>query len=191
MAVEELIQRYEAGGGHLAKANAEGLAVPPALHTVVLTCMDSRLDVFALFGLKMGEVHVLRNAGGVVTEDVIRSLTISQRKLQTRDILLMQHTGCGLGTFTDDDFSEQLAEEVGMRPPWRTHAFHDPLVSVRRDMNQLRNDPFLLRGTRVRGFVVDIVTFDLEEVFVEQGAPSVMRTVATTVDGVRPAAAGG
>ena len=181
MAIEELIRRYEAGGGRLAKANAEGLAVPPALRTVVLTCMDSRLDVFALFGLEMGEVHVLRNAGGVVTEDVVRSLTISQRKLRTREILLMQHTGCGLATFTDEEFSEELADEVGMRPPWRTHAFRDPIVSVRRDMAQLRHDPFLLPGTRVRGFVVDIVTFDLEEVFVEQDAPSVLRTPAEGV----------
>jgi len=178
LSIEELIRRYEAGGGRLAKASAEGLAVPPALHTVVLTCMDSRLDVFALFGLQMGEVHVLRNAGGVVTDDVVRSLTISQRKLQTREILLMQHAGCGLGTFTDEDFSEELANEVGMRPPWRTHAFRDPLVSVRRDMAQLRHNPFLLPGTRIRGFVVDIETFDLEEVFIEEGAPSVVRTPA-------------
>ena len=154
------------------------LDVRPRRRLAVVTCMDSRLDVFALFGLEMGDVHVLRNAGGVVTDDVIRSLTISQRKLATREILLMQHTGCGLGTFTDDDFSEELANEVGMRPPWRTHAFRDPLVSVRRDMAQLRHDPFLLPGTRVRGFVVDIVTFDLEEVFVEHGAPSVLRTPA-------------
>ena len=189
MAIEELIRRYEAGGGHLAKANAEGLAVPPALHTAVLTCMDSRIDVFALFGLKLGEVHVLRNAGGVVTDDVIRSLTISQRKLQTREILLMQHAGCGLGTFTDEAFSEELADEVGMRPPWRTHAFRDPKVSVRRGMAQLRHDPFLVPGTRIRGFVVDIVTFDLEEVFVEEGAPSVVRSAAA--DEVRTAAAGG
>lgn len=178
LSIEELIRRYEAGGGHLAKASAEGLAVPPALRTVVLTCMDSRLDVFALFGLKMGEVHVLRNAGGVVTDDVVRSLTISQRKLETREILLMQHAGCGLGTFTDEDFSEELANEVGMRPPWRTHAFRDPKVSVRRDMAQLRHNPFLLQDTRVRGFVVDIGSFDLEEVFVEEGAPSVVRTPA-------------
>jgi carbonic anhydrase len=196
LAIEELIRRYEAGGGRLAKANAEGLAVPPALHTVVLTCMDSRIDVFALFGLKLGEVHVLRNAGGVVTDDVIRSLTISQRKLQTREILLMQHAGCGLGTFTDEDFSEELADEVGMRPPWRTHAFRDPVLSVRRGMAQLRHDPFLLPGTRIRGFVVDTVTFDLEEVFVEQGAPSVVRTPAVDLPavkqpGVRRAAAGG
>lgn len=188
MAIEELIRRYEAGGGHLAKANAEGLAVPPALHTVVLTCMDSRIDVFALFGLKLGEVHVLRNAGGVVTDDMIRSLTISQRKLQTREILLMQHGGCGLGTFTDEDFSEELANEVGIRPSWRTHAFRDPVLSVRRGMAQLRHDPFLLPGTRVRGFVVDIETFDLEEVFVEQGAPSVVRSA--DANGATAAAAG-
>ncbi len=169
MAYEELLQRYEDGGGHLAAARAEGLAVPPALHTVVLTCMDSRIDVFALFGLNLGEVHVLRNAGGVVTDDSVRSLTISQRKLGTRDVLLVQHTGCGLLTFTDDEFSEELAREVGMRPSWRTHAFRDPAVSVRRDMAQLRHDPFLLPETRVRGFVLDIVTFDLEEIFVEDG----------------------
>jgi len=165
--IEELIQRYEAGGGQLAAANADGLAVPPALRTVVLTCMDSRIDVFALFGMKLGEAHVLRNAGGVVTDDVVRSLTISQRKLGTRDVLLVQHTGCGLLTFTDDEFSEELAREVGMRPPWRTHAFHDPAVSVRRDLAQLRHDPFLVPGTRVRGFVLDIESFALQEVRIE------------------------
>ena len=172
MPIEELISRYEAGGGHLAAANAEGLAVPPALHTVVLTCMDSRIDVFTLFGLSLGEVHVLRNAGGVVTDDVIRSLTISQRKLQTRDVLLVQHSGCGLATFTDDEFSEELAHEVGMRPPWRTHAFREPAQSVRRDMAQLRHDPFLLPGTRVRGFVLDIESFDLEEVLLDEQGPA-------------------
>ncbi|HEX8519419.1 MAG TPA: carbonic anhydrase [Pseudonocardia sp.] len=186
MAIEELVERYEAGGGHLAKANAEGLAVPPALHTVVLTCMDSRIDVFALFGLKLGEVHVLRNAGGVVTDDMIRSLTISQRKLATRDVLLMQHTGCGLATFTDDDFSEELADEVGIRPAWRTHAFRDPVLSVRRGMAQLLHDPFLLPGTRVRGFVVDIVTFDLEEVLLDDGVPPVVHTPAAGLPQVGP-----
>jgi len=195
VAIEELIRRYEAGGGHLAKANAEGLAVPPALHTVVLTCMDSRIDVFALFGLSLGEVHVLRNAGGVVTDDVIRSLTISQRKLQTREILLMQHAGCGLETFTDEEFSEELADEVGIRPSWRTHAFNNPVLSVRRGMAQLCHDPFLLPDTRVRGFVVDIETFALEEVFVEAGAPSVVRRPDPDPDPdpaeLRTAAAGG
>jgi carbonic anhydrase len=166
---EELLRRYEAGGGRLAAANAEGLAVPPELATAVVTCMDSRIDVFALFGLELGEIHVLRNAGGVVTDDVIRSLTISQRKLHTRDILVVQHTGCGLITFTDHDFTEELAEETGMRPQWRTHAFTNPATSVRRDIIQLRHDPFLLPETRVRGFVLDIETFTLEEVHVPEG----------------------
>lgn len=167
---EELLRRYEAGGGRLAAANAEGLAVPPALATAVLTCMDSRIDVFALFGLQLGEVHVLRNAGGVVTDDMVRSLTISQRKLGTRDIVLVQHTGCGLATFTDEDFSEELAEETGMRPPWRTHAFRAPDVSVRRGVAQLRHDPFLHPDTRVRGFVLDIGSFTLQEI--EPEAPA-------------------
>ncbi|MGI5128096.1 beta-class carbonic anhydrase [Pseudonocardia sp. CA-107938] len=162
--MDELLRRYEAGGGELAAANAEGLAVPPSLATAVVTCMDSRIDVFALFGAKLGEVHVLRNAGGVVTDDVVRSLAISQRKLMTRDVLLMQHTGCGLATFTDDEFTEELAEATGMRPQWRTHAFRDPVTSVRRDLAHLRHDPFLHPETKVRGFVLDINRFTLQEV---------------------------
>ncbi len=164
MAIEELLQRYEEGGGHLAAENAKGLPVPPALHTAVLTCMDSRIDVFALFGLSLGEVHVLRNAGGVVTDDVIRSLTISQRKLATREIVIVQHAGCGLTTFTEDEFTEEIAQETGMRPAWRTHAFRDPAVSVRRDMALLGHDPFLVEGTRIRGFVLDLEDFHLQEI---------------------------
>lgn len=164
MSTEELLGRYQDGGGRLAASNADGVAIAPALHTAVLTCMDSRIDVFGLFKLQHGDVHVLRNAGGVVTDDVVRSLTISQRKLDTRDVLIIQHTGCGLVTFTDDQFSEELAVEVGMRPVWRTHAFQDPVVNVRRDLAQLRHDPFLLPGTVVRGFVLDIEEFTLEEV---------------------------
>lgn len=171
MSNEELLRRYEAGGGHLAATNAEGLAVPPSLRTVVLTCMDSRIDVFALFGLSLGEVHVLRNAGGVVTDDIVRSLTISQRQLDTRHVLVVQHSGCGLATFTDEEFSEELADEVGMRPPWRTHAFRDPAVNVRRGMARLRHDPFLLPDTDVRGFVLDIDAFTLDEIFEKQPAP--------------------
>ena len=174
-----------------AESFAGGRPLPPAKHLAVVACMDARLHVSSILGLAEGDAHIIRNAGGVVTDDVIRSLTISQRKLQTREILLMQHAGCGLGTFTDEDFSEELANEVGMRPPWRTHAFRDPRVSVRRDMAQLRHDPFLLPGTRIRGFVVDIVTFDLEEVFVEAGAPSVVRTPALGTPEIRSAAAGG
>lgn len=167
MAHEELLRRYTEGGRRLAQAGAEGVAVSPALQTVLLTCMDSRINAYTLFGLQLGEVHVLRNAGGVVTDDVLRSLTISQRKLGTRDVIVVQHTGCGLATFTDDAFREELAREVGMRPPWRTHAFRDPVTSVRRDLAQLRHDPFLHPDTRVRGFVLDIASFDLQEVFVD------------------------
>jgi len=126
--------------------------------------MDCRIDVEKALGLGLGEAHVLRNAGGVVTDDVVRSLTISQRKLGTRDVLVVQHSGCGLATFTDEEFSEELALEAGMRPPWRTHAFADPVVNVRRGVARLRHDPFLLPETVVRGFVLDIENFTLSEV---------------------------
>ncbi|GAA2557963.1 beta-class carbonic anhydrase [Pseudonocardia hydrocarbonoxydans] len=169
MALDDLIARYVAGGGRVAAANARGLSAPPALHTVVLTCMDARIDVSALFGLRAGEVHVLRNAGGVVTDDVVRSVTISQRKLRTREVLIVQHTGCGLATFTDDEFSEELARETGIRPPWRTNAFADPALSVRRGIAQLRRDPFLLPDTRIRGYVLNLRTFALQEIVVDGG----------------------
>ena len=164
MSNEELLYRYQAGGGRMAAVAAEGAAVAPSLEVAIVTCMDSRIDVFALFGMKMGEVHVLRNAGGVVTDDVVRSLTISQRELGTREVMLIQHTGCGLAMFTDDEFSEKLAEDVGMRPEWRTHAFTDPAVSVRRDLAKLRHNPFILPETVVRGFVLDIEAFTLDEI---------------------------
>ena len=164
MGVDDLLARHGAGGGRLSAAQARGLGAPPALHTVVLTCMDARIDVSVLFGLRPGEVHVLRNAGGVVTDDVVRSVVISQRKLGTREVLVVQHSGCGLTAFTDEDFSEELAREAGMRPSWRTHAFADPALSVRRGVTQLRRDPFLLPGTQVRGFVLDLPTFALREI---------------------------
>ncbi|HEY0813846.1 MAG TPA: carbonic anhydrase [Pseudonocardia sp.] len=167
MAYEELLRRHGAGGGALAAARAAGLGAPPTLRTAVVTCMDARIDVVTLFGLQPGEVHVLRNAGGVVTDDVLRSLTISQRKLGTRDVLLVQHTGCGMATFTDDELSEELTREVGAPPSWRGHAFRDPAISVRQGVDRLRRDPFLLPDARVRGFVLDIVSFDLEEIFLD------------------------
>ena len=127
---EELLRRHEAGGGRLAASNARSAAAVPALRTVVVTCMDTRIDVQALFGLGLGEVHTLRNAGGVVTDDVVRSVVVSQRKLGTREVLVVAHSRCGMATFSDDDFSEELAAEVGMRPLWRTYAFADPAVDV-------------------------------------------------------------
>jgi carbonic anhydrase len=164
MAMEELIQRYEAGGGRLAAANAAGVAVPPALHTVVLTCMDSRIDVFALFGLKLGEVHVLRNAGGVVTEDVVRSLTISQRKLHTREVIVMQHTSCGLSLITEDEFKDELEKDTKLRPPWAIEAFREVKDSVRQSVERVRRSPFVPHRDNVRGFVYDVRTAELTEV---------------------------
>lgn len=163
-AIDDLLHRHETGVDH----GAPEVPTPvPSLHLAVVTCMDARIKVFDVFGLRHGEVHIMRNAGGVVTDDVIRSLTISQRKLGTRDVLLVQHNGCGLATFTDDEFCEELADETGMRPSWRTHAFRDPAESVRRDVTQLRHDPFLHPDTRVRGFVLDIHAGVLDEVVVD------------------------
>lgn len=167
MSAENLLNRYKTGGGRKAATSAAGLSAPPLQRTAVVTCMDARIDVLTLFGSNVGEVHVMRNAGGVVTDDVIRSLAISQRKLGTRDVLLVQHSGCGMATFTDDEFSEELAAATGTRPSWRAHAFRDPVESVRGDIGRLRADPFLHPDSRVRGFVLDIVTFALDEVVVD------------------------
>ena len=161
---EELLRRHRARGRERAAAEAAGAPAVPAQHTVVITCMDARIDPLALFGLRPGDVHVLRNAGGLVTEDVRRSVVISQRKLGTRAVLVVQHSGCGLATFTDGEFSDELAVDVGMRPPWRPGAFTDTATSVREGMARLRRDPFLLASTVVRGFVLDITRFTLDEV---------------------------
>lgn len=164
MSGEELLKRHATGSAWLAAPGAEGIGPVPALHTVVLTCMDTRIDVQALFGLALGEVHTLRNAGGVVTDDVVRSVVISQRKLGTREVLVVQHTGCGLATFTDEEFSAELAAQSGKRPPWQAQTFADPAAAVRRGMARLRRDPFLLPSTVVRGFVLDIDEFTLDEI---------------------------
>jgi carbonic anhydrase len=166
---EELLRRYQAEGGRSRAATAgQGAVVVPSQHTVVITCMDARIDPGVLFGLKPGDAHVLRNAGGLVTEDVLRSLAISQRKLGTREVLVVQHSRCGLASFTDDEFSEELNTDVGMRPSWRAGTFTDPATSVRRGMARIRRDPFLLKGTTVRGFVLDIDGFGLTEVYTDE-----------------------
>ncbi len=137
--------------------------------------MDARIDPVALFGLRPGDAHVLRNAGGIVTDDVERSLTISQRKLGTRELMIVQHTGCGMSTFTDDEFSDELATDVGMRPPWRPGAVDDPVSGVRRGMERLGRSPFLLAGTVIRGFVLDIERFEVTEVRLVEDAPGSSR----------------
>jgi carbonic anhydrase len=126
--------------------------------------MDSRLDVFATLGLNDGEAHVLRNAGGVVTDDVVRSLSISQRKLGTREIVLVHHTDCGMQTVSDDGFRAELQEATGMAPSFAIESFDDVDADVRQSIVRLRNSPFLLHRDAIRGFVYDVDTGLLREV---------------------------
>ncbi len=140
-----------------------GLLTPPRKQMAVVTCMDSRMDIFAILGLNNGEAHIIRNAGGVVTDDVIRSLAISQRKLNTREIVVINHTKCGMLTFTDDEFRENLREDTGMKPPWSPESFSDLDDEVRNSLARIRNSPFI-EHKNARGFVYDVDTGRLREV---------------------------
>ena len=140
-----------------------GMDARPVLHVAVVACMDARLDLHAALGLELGDCHTIRNAGGVVTDDVIRSLTISQRKLGTRSIVLIHHTGCGLEAITED-FRTELEMEVGQRPAWAVEAFRDVDQDVRQSMQRVRTSPFLLHTDDVRGFVFDVKTGLLREI---------------------------
>ena len=151
-----------------ARGYAEGytggdLPVPPSRRLAVVSCMDSRIDVFGLLGLGAGEAHVIRNAGGVVTDDVIRSLTISQRLLGTTEIMLIHHTGCGMLTFTDDAEKERIKAETGIRPTFALEAFPDLDDDVRQSKARLLASPFLLHKS-VRGFVFEVESGYLREV---------------------------
>jgi carbonic anhydrase len=126
--------------------------------------MDSRIDVFACLGLGLGQAHVIRNAGGVVTDDVLRSLAISQHKLQTREIIVIHHTECGLQTFTDAAFKDELAATAGVRPTWEEKCFTDVDESVSESVRLLRTSPFLVDVEHVRGFVFEVATGILREV---------------------------
>jgi len=126
--------------------------------------MDARIRVFELFGLLQGESHVLRNAGGVVTDDMIRSLAISQRLLGTKEIILIHHTDCGMLTFTDDEFKKQLQDDTGIKPPWSAEAFDDLETDVRQSIARIKSSPFIPNKESVRGFVYDVKTGRLDEV---------------------------
>jgi carbonic anhydrase len=143
-----------------------GLAVAPRRRLAIVACMDSRMDIFEMLGLGQGDAHVIRNAGGVVTDDVERSLVISQRLLGTREIILLHHTDCGLQKVVDDELRDQLEAETGLWPSWELHGFKDPAASVRRSMRRLRADPFLVDSDHVRGFVYHVDTGRLVEAFV-------------------------
>ncbi|EFC86268.1 carbonic anhydrase [Parafrankia sp. EUN1f] len=136
----------------------------PATGVAVVACMDARLNVEALFGLAEGDAHIVRNAGGVVTEDVERSLAVSQHALGTTEIILVHHTRCGMEQISDEGFSEALAERTGVRPPWRVRAFADVAVDVLEGIRTLRSSPFLRASTSVRGFVYDVDSGELQEI---------------------------
>ena len=140
------------------------LPMPPSKHVAVVACMDARLDVYRILGLNEGETHVIRNAGGVVTDDVIRSLTISQRLLGTEEIILIHHSDCGMLTFTDDDFKRAIQEETGVKPPWAAEAFPDPAEDVRQSLRRIENSPFVNKHVSLRGFVFNVATGKLEVV---------------------------
>ena len=141
-----------------------GLAMPPARKVAVLACMDARLDPARALGLEEGDAHVIRNAGGVVTEDAIRSLVISQRLLGTEEIILLHHTDCGMLTFEDDDVKAQIEADTGLRPPFALEAFGDVEADVRQSIARLKASPFVPNTAGVRGFVYEVETGRVREV---------------------------
>jgi carbonic anhydrase len=140
------------------------LPLPPATKTAVVACMDARLNVYGALGLTEGDAHVIRNAGGVVTDDAIRSLAISQRLLGTEEIILIHHTGCGMLTFTDDDFKRSIEEDTGIKPEWAAEAFGDLDADVRQSIARIKASPFIPRKDAIRGFVYEVETGRLREV---------------------------
>ncbi len=140
------------------------LPMPPARALAVIACMDARLNVYGILGLADGDAHVIRNAGGVVTEDEIRSLAISQRLLGTREVILIHHTDCGMLTFTDDDFKAGILQETGIKPAWAAEAFADLDTDVRQSISRIKASPFVPHTDQVRGFVFDVATGRLREV---------------------------
>jgi carbonic anhydrase len=148
---------------------ARHLDVHPSRRLAVVTCMDSRLDVFAALGLGDGQAHVLRNAGGVITDDVIRSLAVSQRRLGTREVMLIHHTDCGMQSLSDDGFRAELQAATGVAPAWAIESFSDVDADVRQSILRVRRSAFLPHRERVRGFVYDVDTHRLHEVKVVAG----------------------
>ncbi len=158
---DELLRNAEAYAGSFDKGD---LPLPPGRKVAVLACMDARLNPYGLLGLQEGDAHVIRNAGGVVTDDEIRSLAISQRLLGTEEIVLIHHTDCGMLTFTDDDFKRSVQDDVGIKPEWAAEAFGDLDEDVRQSIARIRASPFIPRKDSVRGFVYDVETGKLREV---------------------------
>jgi carbonic anhydrase len=160
-ATEQLVENAER---HAQERGGSALSSPPKLKLAVVACMDARLNVHEILGLAPGDAHVISNAGGVVTDDEIRSLAISQHLLGTQEIVLIHHTDCGMLSFTDDEFADRLEEAAGQRPSWRAHSFPDLEADVREQASRLRESPFLAHTDSIRGFVYDVATGELTEV---------------------------
>ena len=158
---DELLRNNDAYAAEFAKAD---LPMPPGRRVAVLACMDARLDPARALGLEEGDAHVIRNAGGVATDDALRSLVISQRLLGTEEIVLMHHTDCGMLTFRDDDVKDAIEADTGIRPSFALEAFPDPAEDVRQSIRRIAASPFLPHTDHIRGFVYDVKTGRLEEV---------------------------
>lgn len=154
----------EANGHYASEFKDPGMDAKPVLRVAVVACMDARLDLHKALGLSLGDCHTIRNAGGVVTDDVIRSLAISQRALGTRSIILIHHTNCGMESITED-FRQELEMEVGQRPSWAVESYTDADQDVRQSMQRARTSPFLKHTDDVRGFVFDVTSGKLREIF--------------------------
>ncbi|MFZ0042663.1 MAG: carbonic anhydrase [Solirubrobacteraceae bacterium] len=140
------------------------LPLPPAQNVAVIACMDARLNIYGMLGLQEGDAHIIRNAGGVVTDDGIRSLAISQRLLGTEEVILIHHTDCGMLTFKDDDFKASIQEETGIKPTWAAEAFNDLDEDVRQSIARIKASPFIPRKDSIRGFVYEVESGRLREV---------------------------
>ncbi len=151
-------------GRYVAAFDKADLPLPPATKVAIVACMDARLDVYGALGLSPGDAHVIRNAGGVVTDDAIRSLAISQRLLGTEEIVLIHHTDCGMLTFTDDAFKASILEDTGIKPEWAAESFADLDEDVRQSIARLKASPFLPRQDSIRGFVYEVESGRLREV---------------------------
>jgi len=158
------VDDYARNNAEYALTHVGGRPVRPSRHVAVVACMDSRMKIFPMLGLGDGEAHVIRNAGGVVTDDVVRSLAISQRLLGTREIMLVHHTDCGMQKTTEDEFKSALEADTGIRPPWSVESFSDAEQDIRQSIARLKASPFIPHKDTIRGFVFDVDTGKLNEV---------------------------
>ncbi len=158
---DELLGNAEAYASSFDKGD---LPMPPGRRVAIVACMDARVNPYGIFGLTEGDCHVIRNAGGAVTDDVIRSLAISQRLLGTEEVILVHHADCGMRTFKSDEFANQIEADTGVRPPWASEAFPDSTADVRQSLGRIAASPFLPKKDKVRGFVYDDKTGRLTEV---------------------------